>query len=96
MDTIREQIRCDLHLGKGFQVVYALHHQGKFHIHFAINSINYQSGIKFHTSKREKADREILFNQILNYCMTIPVKVIVPVQFYSDHKPIGIMASKNI
>ena len=81
---------------QGFQVIYALHKQGKFHIHFAVNSINYINGMKFHTTKKEKADREILFNQILNRYMTAPVKVTIPVQFYSDYKPIGIMPSKII
>lgn len=47
---------------QGFQVVYAIHHQSKVHIHFAVNSINYRTGAKFHTTKVEKAMREDLFN----------------------------------
>ena len=47
---------------QGFQIVYAIHHQSKVHIHFAVNSINYRTGAKFHTTKVEKAMREDLFN----------------------------------
>lgn len=70
---------------QGHQVVYAIHHQSKFHIHFAVNSINYWTGKKFHTSKSEKAMREELFNQLLYKYMTMPKVPITPVQFYSDY-----------
>ena len=56
---------------QGFQVVFAIHHQSKFHIHFAVNSINFRTGLKFHTSKIEKTKREQLFNWILQKHMRL-------------------------
>lgn len=70
---------------QGYQVVFAVHHQSRFHIHFAVNTINYLTGKKFHTTKPEKEAREILFNQILHKYLEIAKIPIVPVVFYPNH-----------
>ncbi len=51
----------------GFQVVFAIHkEEGKhYHIHFAVNSINFINGLKWHTSFEEIKQREDVFNHIL-------------------------------
>lgn len=51
----------------GFQAIFAVHwERGKhYHIHFAVNSINFTNGLKWHTSLEEIKQREDLFNQIL-------------------------------
>ena len=52
----------------GFQVVYAVHWEPKkkLHVHFAVNTINYCNGKKWHTNKNETKCREVLFNQIFS------------------------------
>lgn len=51
----------------GFQVVFAIHwDNGKhYHLHFAVNSISYITGHKWHTTIPETKQRETIFNQIL-------------------------------
>lgn len=66
---------------QGHQVVFAIHHQGRFHIHFAVNTINYRTGMKFHTTKLEKEARGMLFNQILYKYLEIAKTPIVPIEF---------------
>lgn len=66
---------------QGHQVVFAIHHQSRFHIHFAVNTINHKTGMKFHTTKPEKEAREMLFNQILNKYLEIAKIPIVPIEF---------------
>ena len=39
---------------KGFQIVYAVHIDTKnVHVHFAINSVNYETGLRWHISKHD-------------------------------------------
>lgn len=58
---------CQVYYQMGFQAVFALHYEpGKrFHYHFAVNSINFLNGRKWHTSLEEIGQREWIFNQIL-------------------------------
>jgi hypothetical protein len=58
---------CRVYYEMGFQTVFAVHfQQGKhFHIHFAINSISYIDGRKWHTSLEELKIRNQIFDQIL-------------------------------
>lgn len=51
----------------GYQVVYAIHgtNESDLHIHFAVSTINFQSGLKWHDSKTDLDLREALFNKIL-------------------------------
>lgn len=73
------------YFNQGYQVVFAIHHQGRFHIHFAVNTIHCITGKKFHTTKPEKEAREMLFNQILHKYQEIAKIPIVPIEFYSTH-----------
>ncbi len=63
-----------VHYGMGFQVVFAAHWEkgGHFHIHFAVNSISFINGRKWHMSLDEIRQREELFNRILYNCRVIP------------------------
>ena len=56
-----------IYLKMGFQAVFAVHwEEGKhYHIHFAVNSINFTNGRKWHTSLEEIKLREDIFNHIL-------------------------------
>lgn len=72
--TILNQIAMEcakIYFNLGHQVVYAIHHdeQKKWHIHFAVNSINFLNGKKWHTSMRESTGRGQRFNEILSYCI---------------------------
>lgn len=51
---------------QGHQVVFAIHKdKDRVHIHFAINTINFINGLKWHDSKVIKDEREAIFNQVL-------------------------------
>lgn len=58
---------CQIYFQNGHQVVCAIHYddKGKLHIHFAINTINYINGKKFHTSMKDVKLRGEIFNEIL-------------------------------
>lgn len=58
-----------IYFNLGYQVVYGIHHEEekKWHIHFAVNSINFLNGRKWHTNMRESFGREQRFNEILRY-----------------------------
>ena len=58
---------CMIYYLQGHQVVYAVHwDQDKFvHIHFAVNTISFIDGRKWHTSMREGTSREKKFNEIM-------------------------------
>lgn len=51
----------------GFQAVFAIHWEPDkhYHLHFAVNSINFIDGHKWHTSLPEIKQREEIFNKIL-------------------------------
>lgn len=72
---------------QGHQVVFAIHHQSRFHIHFAVNTINFRTGLKFHTSKTEKEAREKLFNLILYKYLEIAKIPVSPITFCHDYVP---------
>ena len=70
----RIQMICELarqcastYCNDGFQVVYAVHYDNlkHAHIHFAINSINISTGLKFNTSRGLRNQREQTFNIFL-------------------------------
>lgn len=61
-------MKCSqIYFKMGFQTVFAVHwEEGKhYHIHFAVNSINFTNGLKWHTSLEEIKQREDVFNHIL-------------------------------
>ena len=59
---------CMVYYEQGHQVVFAIHWepQKRLHIHFAVNTINFITGKKWHTSMNEYSDRERFFRHLLN------------------------------
>lgn len=59
---------CQVYFQMGFQAVFAVHYEESkhYHFHFAVNSISFIDGRKWHTSFLEKNQRESIFNDILN------------------------------
>ena len=51
----------------GYQTAFAVHYEPdkRYHIHFAINSISYLNGNKFHSNNVDTDCREHVFNEIL-------------------------------
>ncbi|MGL5436932.1 MAG: relaxase/mobilization nuclease domain-containing protein [Lachnospiraceae bacterium] len=58
---------CQYYFAKGHQVVFAVHagRQGDIHIHFAVNTINFINGKKWHDSKLNLKERESYFNSVI-------------------------------
>ena len=51
---------------RGHQVVFALHKNSEgLHIHFAVNTINFRNGLKWHDNRLILQERENCFNQIV-------------------------------
>lgn len=68
MDAIARKMARDF-FREGYQVVYAVH-QGNssekhMHAHFAVNTVNFRTGKKFHESKAETKAREQRFQKIV-------------------------------
>lgn len=61
------EISLEFFYKKGFQVVFAIHYdmQGKYHIHLAVNTVNYITGKKLQTFKKDIKEREASCNVIL-------------------------------
>ena len=68
----------------GFQVVYAIHRdkEKKLHIHFCVNTINFYTGMKWHSSHKDLHEREMIFNTILNRY----INLIIPIQFINTNR----------
>ena len=51
----------------GHQVLFGIHYseEKRLHIHFAVNTINYRTGLKWHSSKIDLEQRKLLFNEII-------------------------------
>lgn len=58
---------CQVYFQMGHQAVFAVHWEPekRCHIHFAVNTINFQNGWKWHTTLPEIKQREGIFNEIL-------------------------------
>lgn len=58
---------CHIYYQMGFQAVFGIHWEPDkhYHIHFAVNSISFVDGHKWHTSLPEIQQRGDLFNKIL-------------------------------
>lgn len=52
----------------GYQVVFAIHgtNASNLHIHFAVSTINFINGVKWHDSKQDLRVRNEVFNQLLS------------------------------
>ena len=59
---------CQFYFQMGFQAVFAVHYEENKHYHFhcAVNSINFITGRKWHTSLKDIRWRENIFNEVLN------------------------------
>ena len=75
----------EYYFNQGYQVVFAIHSDGiKYHIHFAVNAINYLNGKKYHTSLGELKQRNIIFDDILQKYMSLPPIVINPIRWINQ------------
>lgn len=76
LDTVAREC-CKVYYSAGFQVVYAIHYEPEkyYHIHFVVNSINYENGLKWHTNFNDNKQRERIFQNILReaQCIVKPV-----------------------
>lgn len=76
----------------GFQVVFAAHwEQGEhYHIHFAVNSISFITGLKWHTSLAEIQLRGELFNRILYNHRIIKAGSVAAIYFFNGLNSINV------
>lgn len=82
------------YFNQGHQVVFAIHFQlnpklrmgdSPYHIHFAVNSINYENGLKWHSFLGKQKERGELFNQSLcKYFISLPIGLRSPITFQSQ------------
>ena len=78
------EIAMEFWYKRGHQVIFAIHYdmQGKYHIHFAVNTINYLTGAKLGTYKKDFAEREIACNEVLQkYLQQVKSTAIKPLYF---------------
>ena len=68
----------------GHQAVFAVHWEQEkhCHIHFAVNSINFRNGRKWHTTLAEIKQREGDFNEILCKYQIMTTGAIMPMDFF--------------
>lgn len=81
---------AELYYGSGHQVAFAIHCQmnenlnsgtSPYHIHFAVNSINYIIGNKFHSFKGKQKEREKIFNNYsAKYLSPLPYNLMCPIE----------------
>ena len=74
---------CQIYYQKGHQAVFAVHWEPekRCHIHFAVNTINFLNGLKWHTSLAEIEEREMIFNEILCKYQIMATGAIEPLEF---------------
>lgn len=80
---------CQVYFQQGFQAAFAVHWEPNkhWHFHFAVNTINFHTGRKWHTNMAEIHKRAELFNQIIDKYQRIErSKRIVPISFIGDEK----------
>ena len=87
------QIYCDM----GFQSVFAVHWEPDKHLHyhFAVNSVSYIDGRKWHTSLAEIQNREIIFNQILEKHQRMINDRISPIIIFNGNEKAAGMESRS-
>lgn len=73
---------------KGHQVIFSIHYdlQGQYHIHFAVNTINYLTGAKLATYKKDLAEREIACNTILQKYLNLVKQTTIEPLYYGVYK----------
>lgn len=72
----------------GHQAVFGVHWEPekRCHIHFAVNTINFTDGRKWHTSMPEIKEREAVFNEILRRYQIMATGAIEPLIFLNESK----------
>ena len=77
---------CQVYYRMGHQAVFAVHWEPekRCHIHFAVNSINFANGLKWHTSIAEIKEREMIFNEILRRYQIMVTGATVPLIFFNE------------
>lgn len=67
------EVAMEFFYKNGYQVIFAIHYDlgRNYHIHFAVNTINYLTGAKLHTFKADLKEREIACNVILQKYLNI-------------------------
>lgn len=88
---------CQVYFQMGYQAVFAAHWEPekRCHIHFAVNSINFQNGLKWHTTLPEIKQREGIFNEILCKYQIMATGAIEPLVFVDTEKGIPIGTERN-
>lgn len=78
---------------KGHQVIFAIHYdlRGKYHIHFAVNTINYLTGAKFRSYKGDLKEREIICNNILQKYLNL----VIPTEIRTTPCYFGVYKGEN-
>ncbi len=74
---------CQIYYQMGHQVVFAVHWEPekRCHIHFAVNSINFITGLKWHTKLPEIKEREGIFNEVLRRHQIMATGAVEPLEF---------------
>ncbi len=82
---------CQVYYQKGHQAVFAVHWEPekRCHIHFAVNSINFINGLKWHSSLPEIKEREGIFNEILRKYQIMATGAIEPLEFLDKGNDAG-------
>ena len=66
----------------GFQVVYAVHKCEKgIHLHFAVNSVNYRTGLMFHISKSDYENYDAHTTWISNQAIAQVMNMVCPIKY---------------
>lgn len=79
---------CQAYYYMGHQAVFAIHWEPekRCHIHFAVNSINFRNGRKWHTTIAEIKQREGDFNEILCKYEIMATGAIEPLEFFYNEE----------
>ena len=77
---------CQVYYQMGHQAAFAVHWEPekRCHIHFAVNSISFMTGLKWHTSRPEIKEREGIFNEILRKHQIMATGAIEPLEFLNS------------
>ena len=82
---------CEVYYLMGHQAVFAVHweQEKRCHIHFVVNTINFENGRKWHSSKLEIKQRGVIFNEILRKYQIMATGVIEPLEFLDKENEAG-------
>ena len=89
---------CQVYFQIGHQAVFAVHWESekRCHIHFAVNTINFQDGRKWHSSFPEIKQREAIFNEILRKYQIMATGAIETLEFLNKEQGWLLIAAGRI